>query len=84
MTRLRIGGFEHASYCQRCVWATHPDMLTGYCLRACTCDRCGEVADLAMVRYPVALWLSEGEIRAEVNEDREPHQPIDPMGAPWS
>ena len=45
MTRQRIGAYIHASYCQRCVWATHPDMLTGYCLTACACDRCGRVSD---------------------------------------
>lgn len=49
---LRIGPHTHASYCQHCVYATHPDMLTGYCLRDCRCDRCGRVSDLAMVRLP--------------------------------
>jgi len=41
---------QHASYCQSCCWATHPAMLTGYCLGFFPCDRCGRVAALAMVR----------------------------------
>ena len=42
------GTFE--SVCQHCVWETHPDMLTGYCLKALACDRCGRVSDLAMTK----------------------------------
>jgi hypothetical protein len=37
------------SYCHRCVWTTHPRMLTGYCLWNARCTRCGHVSDLAMV-----------------------------------
>ena len=38
------------SYCQRCCWATHVQMMTGYCLHGVVCDRCGVVGDLAMVK----------------------------------
>ena len=38
------------SYCQRCVWETHPEMLTTYCITAERCDRCERVADLAIVK----------------------------------
>ena len=44
-----------ASWCQGCIWAAHPDVLTGYCLPTARCDRCGELADLAMVRLPLAM-----------------------------
>lgn len=37
------------SWCQRCIWEQHPEMLTTYCLAA-NCDKCGRWADLAMVR----------------------------------
>ena len=37
------------SYCQRCVWETHPEMLSTYSLRGLTCARCGRVTDLALV-----------------------------------
>jgi hypothetical protein len=43
----------NASYCQNCVWATHPEMLTTYCLRdGARCDRCGNASSigLAMVK----------------------------------
>lgn len=38
-----------ASYCMRCVHVTHPVMLTTYCVRDATCDRCGRIGDLAMI-----------------------------------
>ena len=31
---------DYARYCQRCVWETHPLMLTTYTLVG-PCDRCG-------------------------------------------
>lgn len=40
---------EYRSFCQNCVWETHPRMMSGYCLRVLKCDRCHRVADLAMV-----------------------------------
>jgi hypothetical protein len=39
-----------SSYCQLCVFATHPRMMTGYYLADHTCDRCGRRRDCAMVR----------------------------------
>lgn len=37
------------AYCQGCVWEIHPQMMTTYCLRGCTCDCCGYKGDLALV-----------------------------------
>lgn len=37
------------SWCQNCIWAWHPVMLSGYFLTA-KCDKCGRYSDLAMVR----------------------------------
>lgn len=42
----------HHSYCMSCVLHTHPQMLTGYCMRSETCTRCGQRSDLALVRIP--------------------------------
>lgn len=41
-----------ASYCQACVFQTHPVMLSTYCLRSHPCDRCGRRADCALVIRP--------------------------------
>jgi len=41
-----------ANYCMPCIQATHPALMTGYCLPRCRCDRCGRTSDLAMVRLP--------------------------------
>lgn len=38
----------HRLYCQRCVWETHPHMLTTYCVLA-HCDRCSYYGMMAMV-----------------------------------
>ncbi len=40
----------YAAWCMPCCQAHHPDMLTGYSLRQLPCDRCGRMADLAMVK----------------------------------
>ncbi len=37
------------SYCQPCIFRTHPQMMTGYSLKDQKCDRCGRLSDLAMV-----------------------------------
>lgn len=38
------------AWCQNCCWQAHPLMLTGYSLRQLPCDRCGWIADLAIVK----------------------------------
>lgn len=50
-TRRLIGVYQ--SLCQSCVYATHPVMLTGYCILASEggfCDRCGRSSDLAITK----------------------------------
>lgn len=43
-----------ASFCQACVFATHPVMLSTYCLHAHPCDRCEQRADCALVIRPAS------------------------------
>lgn len=49
LTRIPTTRQISLSLCQRCVWALHPLMLTTYCLRNFSCDRCHRTSDLAMV-----------------------------------
>ena len=37
-------------FCQTCVYEHHPNMMTGYCLRAHKCCCCGRETDCAMVQ----------------------------------
>jgi hypothetical protein len=52
MTRNEEVLKESISICQHCVWGSKEgsiDMYTTYCIPG-PCDRCGRMADLAMVR----------------------------------
>lgn len=40
---------RYPCWCQVCIVAAHPLMLTGYCIWDSPCDRCGRSADLAIV-----------------------------------
>ncbi len=47
--RWSFGVTGYTALCMTCVGSTHAEMLSGYCLTGCRCDRCANITDLAMV-----------------------------------
>lgn len=48
-----------ALFCQSCVYAVHPAMLTGYCIEDAPCARCGRRNHVAIV----VCGKADGDVR---------------------
>jgi len=47
--------------CQHCVYQTHPEMMTGYCITG-PCERCGRVTRLAISCHAEEITSLQGQV----------------------